>query len=66
MFATVRLRTHKTKGMGTAKATLLMVFKLAENASKTWKKIRGYQKLADVIDIKWKFVDGEGVEAKAA
>ena len=40
-FATVRLRTEKTKGCGTAKATLTMVFKLAENASKTWNKLRG-------------------------
>ena len=66
MFATVRLRTEKTKGCGTAKATLTMVFKLAENASKTWKKLRGYERLAEVIDIRWKFEDGIRVEAKAA
>mgnify|MGYP003377614023 CR=1 FL=1 len=65
-FATVRLRTAKTKGCGTALATLTMVFKLAENASKTWKKLRGYERLAEVIDIKWKFKDGIRIEAKAA
>jgi len=65
-FATVRLRTAKTKGCGTALATLTMVFKLAENASKNWKKLRGYERLAEVIDIKWKFEDGIRVEAKAA
>jgi hypothetical protein len=43
-----------------------MVFKLAENASKNWKKLRGYERLAEVIDIRWKFKDGIKVEAKAA
>lgn len=65
-FATVRLRTAKTKGCGTAQATLTMVFKLAENAAKTWNKLRGYERLADVIDIRWRFEDGVRVEAKAA
>lgn len=65
-FATVRLRTHKTKGCGSSTATLMMVFKLVENAAKTWKKIRGYERLAEVIDIRWRFVDGVREEAKAA
>lgn len=65
-FATVRLRTAKTKGCGTALATLTMVFKLVENASKKWKKLRGYERLAEVIDIRWKFDDGIRTEAKAA
>lgn len=65
-FATVRLRTAKTKGCGTALATLTMVFKLAENASKNWNKLRGYERLAEVIDIRWNFKDGVRVEAKAA
>lgn len=65
-FATVRLRTAKTKGCGTALATLTMVFKLAENAAKSWNKLRGYERLAEVIDMRWKFEDGVRVEAKAA
>lgn len=65
-FATVRLRTHKTKGCGSGTATLLMVFKLAQSAQKNWRRLRGYEKLADVIDIRWKFVDGEKTKAEAA
>ena len=40
-FATVRLRTKKTKGCGTRMATLAMVFKLALEAQKTWKELKG-------------------------
>ena len=65
-FATVRLRTNKTKGCGSSTATLLMVFKLAQSAQKNWRRLRGYERLADVIDIKWKFVDGERTKAEAA
>ena len=65
-FATVRLRTNKTKGCGSGTATLLMVFKLAQSAQKNWRRLRGYEKLADVIDISWKFVDGEKTKAEAA
>jgi transposase-like protein len=65
-FATVRLRTNKTKGCGSGTATLLMVFKLAQSAQKNWRRLRGYERLADVIDIRWKFVDGERTKAEAA
>ena len=43
-----------------------MVFKLAEDASKTWRKLRGHERLAEVIDIKCKFVDGKLQKAEAA
>lgn len=56
-FATVRLRTKKTKGCGTREATLTMVFKLAQSASKRWNKLRGSALLADVIR-NVRFVDG--------
>lgn len=56
-FATVRLRTKKTKGCGTREATLTMVFKLAQSASKRWKKLRGSALLAEVIKSV-RFVDG--------
>jgi len=56
-FATVRLRTKKTKGCGTREATLMMVFKLAQSASKRWKKLRGSELLAEVIKSV-RFIDG--------
>ena len=49
-FATVRLRTHKTKGCGSRIATVTMVFKLLLSAQKKWKKLRGYRKIKDVMD----------------
>jgi hypothetical protein len=34
-----------------------MVFKLAQNAQKGWRKIKGYEKLIEVVN-KVEFVDG--------
>jgi len=48
-FATVRLRTKRTKGAGSRTASLTMVFKLAQSAQKRWRKLNGHQHLADVI-----------------
>ncbi len=45
VFATVRLRTYKTKGCGTRVATLSMVFKLIQEASRTWRRLDGAQQL---------------------
>jgi putative transposase len=56
-FATVRLRTNRTKGCGSRLATLTMVFKLAMEAEKTWQKIRGHQLIGKVIEG-IRFVDG--------
>ena len=64
-FATVRLRTTKTKGCGSRTATLSMVFKLTMEAAKTWKKLKGHQLILLVLENK-KFVDGELVEEVAA
>ena len=62
-FATVRLRTKRTKGCGSRIATLTMVFKLAESAQKRWRKLRGYKRLLEI----WKGVQFEdGVEVKMA
>ena len=63
-FATVRLRSRKTKGCGSVNATVAMVFKLMKDAEKRWKKLRGYQLMADVIDINVRFVDGERILRK--
>ena len=62
-FATVELRTYKTKGPGSREAGLAMVFKLAEQAQKRWRKLNGSELLADVIGGV-QFVDG--VRSKAA
>ena len=48
-FATVRLRTAKTKGCGSRVACLSMVFKLALSAQKRWRALNGAKLLADVI-----------------
>ena len=48
-FATVRLRTSKTKGAGSRSACLAMAFKLVESAQKRWRKLNGSMLLADVI-----------------
>ena len=48
-FATVRLRTVKTKGTGNRIACLTMVFKLLESASKHWRLLNGSKLLGDVI-----------------
>jgi transposase-like protein len=57
-FATVRLRTKRTKGCGSRTATLTMVFKLALEAQRTWKKLKGYKLIPLVIEGQM-FVDGE-------
>jgi putative transposase len=48
-FATVRLRHRRTKGSGSRAACLAMVFKLAQAAEKSWRKLNGHALLADVI-----------------
>jgi transposase-like protein len=56
-FATVRLRTVRTKGSGSRTACLTMVFKLAQCAEKHWRRLNGQALLLDVIRGV-KFVDG--------
>jgi putative transposase len=48
-FATVRLRTYKTKGAGSRPACLAMAFKLIESAQKRWRKLSGSALLPDVV-----------------
>lgn len=57
VFATVRLRTEKTKGSGTRVACLTMVFKLMESASRRWRVLNGSRLLNEVIKGTV-FVDG--------
>jgi len=62
-FSTVRHRTRQTKGCGSRKETLTMVFKLAEQAQGHWRKINGYSLLGKIIEGV-KFTDGEIVKPK--
>jgi putative transposase len=48
-FATVRLRTSKTKGAGSRTACLAMAFKLVESAQNHWRKLNGSTLLPEVI-----------------
>ncbi len=48
VFATVRLRTYRTKGCGSRMATLTMVFKLIQSAQKRWIKLRFPQRVQQV------------------
>jgi len=61
-FATVRLRTYRTKGPGSRAAGLAMAFKLALKAESRWRKLNGSAKLQDLIDG-IVFVDGERIAA---
>jgi len=56
-FATIRLRHRKTKGNGSAKASVTMMFKLAQSAEKGWRKLRGHQHIPDLIRGV-RFIDG--------
>ena len=61
VFATIRLRTTKTKNCGSRKTTLTMAWQLMKTAQKRWYRLRGYQLLADVVEGAT-FKDGERVE----
>jgi transposase-like protein len=62
-FATVRLRTDKTKGCGTRQACLTMVFKLCHGAQRYWRELNGAELLNDVIEG---VVFTDGIKAIAA
>ena len=65
VFATVRLRTYKTKGLGTRNATIAMTFKLVQEAEKRWRRIAGW-KLLELVQTGRVFKDGELIEESAA
>ena len=64
-FATVRLRTKRTKGSGSRIACLTMVYKLMQSASKRWRLLNGTQVLVQVLRGTI-FVDGICVPQVAA
>ena len=61
-FATVRLRTSKTKGCLSRQTALAMVFKLAKSAERHWRRLDGSERLAQVIEGV-RFRDGEPIQA---
>ena len=63
-YATVRHRTRRTKGCGSRTATLTMVWKLALEAQKTWRRLMGSNHIPFVMEGRT-FVDGELMEAAA-
>lgn len=56
-FATVRLRTHKTRGCLSRETALSMVFKLIQTAQKRWKRLQHADMLKLLLDGNL-FVDG--------
>ena len=68
-FATVRLRTKKTRNCGSRDTTLAMVYKLMQSAEKRWRKISGFSLLTLVVN-NVEFKDGvqmsEQTDRKAA
>ncbi|MGE0489822.1 MAG: IS256 family transposase [Vulcanimicrobiota bacterium] len=56
-FATVRLRTDKTRGCVSRRTILAMVYKLGQSAKRRWRRLRGFKHLAEVIEGV-RFVDG--------
>ena len=64
-FATVRLRTDKTKNTFSRTTMLSLVFKLCQAAEKRWRRLRGSELVIDVLKGV-KYVDGIEAEACAA
>jgi putative transposase len=60
-FATVRHRTKRTKGCLTRDGMLAMIFKLGLCAERSWRRLRGFEWLAKVVDGV-KFRDGVEVQ----
>ena len=56
-FATIRHRTTRSKGCLSNKTALAMIFKLAQAAEKTWRRLDGHNKLSKCI-LGVTFTDG--------
>jgi putative transposase len=57
-FATIRHRTVRAKGCLSNKTALAMIFKLAEAAEKSWRRLDGHNLLPKVV-LGVKFTDGD-------
>jgi transposase-like protein len=51
-FATIRLRHRRTKGNGTRRASLTMMFKLAQSAQKRWRRLNGHALILPLLEGK--------------
>ena len=51
-FATIRLRHRKTKGSGTRRTSLAMMFKLALSAQKRWRRLSGHEQIVHLLEGK--------------
>ena len=56
-FATIRLRHRRTKGSGSRRASLTMMFKLAQSASKRWRRLNAHHQIVLVLEGRI-FTDG--------
>ncbi len=56
-FSTIRLRHCRTKGSGTRRTSLAMMFKLAQTAEKRWHRLEGHQRILPLLQGKV-FIDG--------
>jgi transposase-like protein len=56
-FSTIRLRHRRTKGSGSRRASLTMMFKLAQSASRRWRRLNGHHQIVLVLEGKI-FTDG--------
>ncbi len=56
-FATVRHRTVRSKGCLSNRTALAMIYKLAEAAEKSWRRLDGHNQLPKII-LGIKFADG--------
>jgi putative transposase len=56
-FATIRLRHRRTKGSGSRRASLAMMFKLAQAAQKRWRRLNGHAHIVHLLEGKT-FIDG--------
>ena len=63
-FATVRHRTVRTKGCLSNKTALAMIFKLAEAAEKSWRRLDGHNLLPKLL-LGVKFADGIEIKSQA-
>jgi transposase-like protein len=64
-FATVKLRTAKTRGCLSRETALTMVFQLCRSAEKSWRKLNGPKRCAEVIEGV-RFVNGIRENRRAA
>ena len=56
-FATIRLTSSRTKGSGSRKASLTMMFKLAQSASRRWRRLNAHHQIVLVLEGRI-FTDG--------